>query len=129
LYPYVAIIEDFARLNSIDVRRHGESAQIALRHDDIVVTVTVPDSVLEWYVDVDDSAGSSIHDWCDYTGYDRTPVDQLAQDMADDIAQFLDRLSSRPLRVSRTSKKPTLEWFDAGVWSQAVPFVENSLSS
>jgi hypothetical protein len=42
------------------------------------IRVTVRDSTLERFVDVSDESGRNAHDWCNYTGYDNTPHDELA---------------------------------------------------
>jgi hypothetical protein len=38
-------------------------------------------------------------DWMDYRGYDDTPKEELEADMADHIAAFVDRVSTRELRL------------------------------
>jgi hypothetical protein len=100
----------------LTIQKHGVS-----------VKVLVPDSVLEWFADAEPlEGGSKVSDWCDYEGYDNTPVAELEHDMAEDIASFVNQLIERDLRYAVDSKRPTkavLEWSVDGQWKQALPFV------
>ncbi len=108
----------------------------------MIVRGRVSDDVLEWFVDVLEGDALVAQDWMDYEGYDDTPHEALAQSMTDDIAEFVEKLLQRDLRLVpgepglfeefarkylRRKKKPTrrkciLEWALDGAWEQAVPF-------
>lgn len=105
----------------------GESVVLSLRQTGLIVTVTVPLAVLEWFVDVSDcTSGARVQDWCDYEGYDSTPREELDRDMAEDLDEFVGQLLRRDLRIgSRERSRISLEWRDGGTWKQAVPLAEN----
>jgi len=98
-----------------------DSVALLHRRDEILVTVTVPRDVLEWFVEVSDEY-RSVSDWWDYKGYDDTPSDELEHAMATDLASFIDRLESRPLRVRGHKKALVLGWKARKKWKIAVPF-------
>jgi hypothetical protein len=103
------------------VVERAEAVQLHVRHDELEVVVTVPKAVREWFVEVTDTAtGTRAEDWCDYDGYDATPTERLDQDMADDVAHFVQTLLSSELRFEVASRAKLL-WKVANAWQQAVP--------
>ena len=95
------------------------------------ILVTVPKDVLEWKVNVTCTATSrKVSDWCDYCGYDDTPEEELAIDMAGDVRDFIRAVIDRPLRFRQQRRflKPKflLEWEQNGRWSSAVPLDDDS---
>lgn len=105
------------------VTREGEAVELSLRRSTLRVAVTVPATVLEWFVEASDrSSGASVQDWCDYEGYDSTPAAQLDRDMANDVETFVGRLLNSELRLDkRGSSNVVLEWKIGDVWEQAIP--------
>lgn len=85
--------------------------------------VTVVSEVLEWFLDVDDDAsGLRYRDWCDYTGYDKRPHDELAADMAGHLRAMLPVLAAGEFRivpdtVSWFCPLDRLEWRLRGEWT------------
>jgi hypothetical protein len=85
--------------------------------------VTVASEVLEWFLDVDDDAsGLRYRDWCDYTGYDKRPHDELAADMAGHLRAILPVLAAGEFRivpdtVSWFCPLDRLEWRLRGEWA------------
>ena len=121
-------IEAFDRLRQyegrpgVTVAPKGEALELTLVRGDIEVRVTVPENLLEWFVDAKPrGARSGASDWFDYEGYDETPFAALEQDMAEEMSAFVDQLIERDLRY--VEEKNVLEWSVDGQWQQAVPFV------
>lgn len=108
--------------NGLTVRQKGEAKAYEVARSDICVEVTVPDEVLEWYISVKLDGEKLTSDWCDYAGYDDTPVAELTKSMVDDISRFLELLISSRLRIESTGKRSTLDGFVNGEWVQIVPF-------
>jgi hypothetical protein len=111
------------------VHTKGEAVALSFHRAGLQVTVTVPISVLEWFVEASDrSSGASVEDWCDYEGYDSTPAEQLDREMADDVEKFVARLLRSELRIDkRGSSKVALEWKVGDAWEQAVPLMANAV--
>jgi len=106
-----------------ELRSHALTLTVS--KGDIRVSVVVPESVLEWFVDVERSeSGSRATDWVDYEGYgDDTDPEGT---MAEEVAYFVNQLIERNLRYTEDAKRPArgvLEWHVNGQWHQAVPFV------
>jgi len=124
------LIDKYRGNTDVSVYRSGEAHVIEFGRQNISVKVTVPDEVLEWFVDVHQSGQLVAQDWCDYCGYDQTPIEDLTRDMAEEVDQFLARLLATKLRVTQRDKtwifgrkKSILESLDGGGWRQAVPFL------
>ena len=78
---------------------HSWRIGIKLREDQIC-EVIVPHNVLEWYASVRilTEKKEIWSDWMDYEGYDDRPKEALAEDMARDINNFMDRVKSENYR-------------------------------
>src|SRR5262245_11812926 len=100
----------------------GAALTLTLVRNPVSITVTVPKTVREWFVDAVDEFGASASDWRDYDGYDGSLPEQLGRDMAADIATFLDALLVSELRLRPGSgpERCVLEWLVEGVWRQAL---------
>jgi len=103
-----------------------ESAlELVIRRHGLTISITVPNDVQEWFVDVEDShAGMKAHDWCDYGGYDSRTAEQQDRDMAEDLKSFVISVSTNPLRMRAADRKnanAVLEWQADGEWTRAVP--------
>jgi len=104
----------------------GASLALRVVRDGVAIRVTVASEPVEWYVDVEElSTRTRVHDWCDYLGYDDTPIAELERDMATEVLEFVDGLFLRKLRFVRRGRrgKSRLEWLVDGRWTQAVPFI------
>jgi hypothetical protein len=110
--------------DGVSVCPKGEAIVLSLSRPELLVVVTVPLEVLEWFVEASDPTnGSRVQDWCDYEGYDSTATEQLDRDMADDVEHFVDRLLRRELRLGkRGGDRISLEWKVGEAWRQAIPF-------
>jgi hypothetical protein len=103
------------------VAERGDAVQLHVRRNELEVVVTVPKAVREWFVEATDATtGARTEDWCDYDGYDSTSPDRLDQDMANDVALFVQRLLSSDLRLEAKGRAKLL-WKLSGSWQQAVP--------
>lgn len=120
----------------------GEARILDVKRAGLVVRVTVPMDVLEWFVDVHDGDTVVAHDWWDYEGYDDKPTEKLAGYMTRDIKEFVVKLLDRDIRlvdrgpgiiegaaskllkrdVKLFATKRNLEWLVEGSWEQALPF-------
>ncbi len=132
--PPVDAIRSFESAPGASLEEQAEAFELTVQRGSIYVLITVPKSVLEWFVDArEDSTARSTTDWCDYTGYDDTPESELAVDMADDLKLFVRRILQRPLRfVDRRGilrKRFALEWECNGRWEQAIPMAEQTLAA
>ena len=93
----------------------------------ISLSVLIPRGVLEWWVEVSDLAsGSKVEDWCDYTGYDATSAQTLAEEMRTDVLSFVENAVARPLRTVADGR--ILEWNVGGDWLQAVPLAPHDVN-
>lgn len=94
----------------------------------ISLYVLIPRDVLEWWVEVSDTAsGAMVEDWCDYAGYDATPARALSEDMRSDVLSFVESAVARPLRMVANGR--VLEWNVGGDWLQAVPLTAKDANS
>ncbi|MEM9403486.1 MAG: hypothetical protein AAGA44_13490 [Pseudomonadota bacterium] len=123
------LIDKYRREADVSVLRSGEAHVVALVRDSVSVDVIVPDNVLEWFVRVHQTGKLVAQDWCDYCGYDQTPIAESSRDMANDVDQFLKLVVESELRIKQREKtwilgrtKPVLQALYGGSWRQVVPF-------
>ena len=118
---------EFAERGGVVARPNGGALDLVVQKSGVRVSVSVPESALEWFANAElSSSGSMVSDWCDYEGYDNTPAVQLEYQMAEDVVSFVNKLIERDLRYavdSRRATKGVLEWLVDGQWQQALPFV------
>jgi hypothetical protein len=94
----------------------------------IWLSVLIPRTVLEWWVEVTDIAsGSIVEDWCDYAGYDASSAQALSEDMRTDVLSFVENAVARPLRTIADGR--ILEWNVGGDWLQAVPLAPHDVNA
>ncbi len=91
------------------------------KQSDLVVEVTVPHDVLEWFVTVRRDGTELWSDWMDYYAIDEHSKDlHLAR--ATDVEQFVQKISETTVRAvesrSLFSKRPTIQWLAAGTWTR-----------
>ena len=103
------VLEFYRAKPDVSVSQAGEAHSIVLSRPDFSIAITIPDKVLEWFVEVTQQDQVVATDWCDYAGYDDTPMPDLKRDMAQDIDRFVKSLLASELRVSRVGKKSILE--------------------
>lgn len=136
------VLDQFEGHPDVSLRVSGEARELDLTRNGVTVRVTVPDDVLEWFVDVLEGNALVAQGWMDYQGYDETPQEALAQSMTSDISEFLEKLLQRDLRLVLVKpgqveafvktylrgttklfrKRCILEWDVDGTWEQAMPF-------
>lgn len=134
------LLDRFDNKPNASVRICGQAKMLEAERADILVRVTVPRNVLEWYVDVLHANAIVEHGWCDYEGYDDTPREQLDQRMASDVEAFVASILTRDVRLVEASKsvmekfasrilkrevrlfavKQQLEWLVEGSWKPAL---------
>lgn len=94
----------------------------------ISLSVLIPRTVLEWWVEVSDTASAAtVEDWCDYAGYNATSAQALSEDMRADVLSFVENAVARPLRTVRDGR--VLEWNVGGHWLRAVPLAAQDANS
>lgn len=95
---------------------------------DVSLSVLIPRSVLEWWVEVNDRiSGKKFEDWCDYACYDAASAQDVAEDMRADVVRFIENVVARPLRIVANGR--ILEWNAGGDWFQAVPLLSDPESA
>jgi hypothetical protein len=123
-----ALISDLQRFEGhggVEISEGVEHVQLLIKRSDLSVSLTIPRTVLEWFVDVHDRDGVRlIQDWVDYAGYDATPESRLAEDMRREVSAFVKRLLDRNLRLTNGGRR--LEWQTGDRWLQAIPFVPDA---
>ena len=83
-------------------RPNGGALDLVVQKSGVRVSVSVPESALEWFANAElSSSGSMVSDWCDYEGYDNTPAVQLERQMAEDVVSFVNKLIERHLHLRR----------------------------
>jgi hypothetical protein len=123
-----ALISDLQRFvgqPGVALSEAAEHVKLRIERSGCAVSLVIPKSVLEFFVDVHDAAGvRRIQDWLDYAGYDATPESQLAEEMRAEVLTFVGRLLDRNLRFVPGGHN--LEWQTGDRWLQAVPFVPDA---
>jgi hypothetical protein len=104
----------------------GENAvELVMRRGGLIITITVPREIEEWYVDVEDpGTGLKARDWYDYAGYESGESKDFDFEMAEDLKSFIENLVERPLRMRDANPRRSrgvLEWQVEGTWTGAVP--------
>lgn len=124
-----ALISDLQRIageRGVKVFEADEHVELRLLRPEFSITLVVPKSVLEFFVDVHDPKGGLlIQDWLDYAGYDATAEQRLAEEMRAEVVTFVERLVQRNLRLV-CGHCSNLEWQTGERWLQAVPFVPDA---
>ncbi len=111
----------------VTVALQSEAVILLIRRDTLEVTVTVPTTVREWFVEANDSANDArVEDWCDYDGYDASSLAEIEHNMATEVLYFVERLLSRELRLGVDERGRTkLIWKVENSWLQALPIYGN----
>jgi hypothetical protein len=118
----ISDLQRFANHPGVTISEAAEDVQLRIERPGLSVSLVIPKSVLEFFVDVHDAGGARlIQDWLDYAGYDETPESQLAEEMRAEVLTFIGRLVQRELRLARGGR--CLEWQSGERWVQAVPYV------
>jgi hypothetical protein len=119
LRSYVRMIQDCSVIDN------QNAIEFLIRRGGVTVSITLPNDVQEWFVDVGDSTtGAKARDWYDYSGYDQRGSEELDRDMAQDLRAFVENVLKNPLRmriVDREKAHAILEWQVDGAWKAAVP--------
>ena len=78
-----------------------------------VCEAMIPFDVLEWFASVKrtEDEREVWSDWMDYRGYDDSPDEKLEADMAEDIAAFVERVTTSELRLPLS------------IWKEAEPLL------
>jgi hypothetical protein len=122
-HPLLAVRE-FCGLEGVSMDDKPQSVVARIERAGLVIFVTVPKTVLEWFAEARQRELET-SDWCDYAGYDSTPLETLSVQMAGDLRRFLHRLTTRELRLvsgETNRQKPRLEWLVGFEWEPAIPF-------
>lgn len=112
---------------------HLNSARILkFNKSEVLVEVTVPEDVLEWFIDAKTENGqSTLEWWCEYEGYDKASREELVNRMSSDIDTIVRGLLVRDIRITAIPKsflskclfQPTrynLEWLHDRNWEVAL---------
>lgn len=79
------------------------------KNDDLIVEITIPKEVCEWYVSIFRKEQKVFTDWLDYYG---DSEENLIKDMCKDLKDFIIGISNRKIRISANK----LEWENEGKW-------------
>jgi len=114
-----------AKIENSCVIEGQNAVDLVMRRADLIITITVPREIEEWYVDVQDpGTGLNAQDWYDYAGYESGGSQDLDREMADDLKSFIENLVGRPVRMRGAkagNSRGILEWQVGGAWTGAVP--------
>ncbi|WP_426116476.1 hypothetical protein [Massilia sp. PWRC2] len=87
----------------------------------LLIEVTVPYEVLEWFVDAKDDCGTFWSEWADYYRVHGEKKQQLVTEMTCDVERFVTILANSEIRVSldQTKSKKIVELKVGGSWRGA----------
>jgi len=108
--------------NGVELVEKAEGSILRIsKPAEIVFDVTIPDAVLEWFVDVRDSSGSVWSEWADYYPINKETKDQLLLNMESDIERFVTVLLKSEVRVLYNPAKAgkEVELAIRGSWRRA----------
>ena len=120
------VLRTFAsKVAECNVVEQQNAIELVVRRNGLVITITVPHEVFEWFVDVEDrAAGLKAHDWYDYARYESGRASNFDREMAADLRSFIENIAERPLRMIDADPRKSsgvLEWQQDGTWAAAVP--------
>lgn len=102
--------------------------ELRLQRAGLMIVITLPNDVPEWFVDVEDFGTSlKFHDWYDYAGYERSTVEQTDRDIAADLRLLVRHMLENPLRVRAVRQRGTkavLESQVNGAWKHIVSRIQ-----
>lgn len=139
---YHEILQQFKADPNAKLLIFNEYSVLEITRCGLTIQITVPKTVLEWFVEVFEDDAVTVQDWWDYEGYDKTPRDKLHNSMHSDIKEFVTSLLTRNIRLASCNQmrleksvsklknllgipseiRKTLEWEHDGAWQQALPF-------
>jgi hypothetical protein len=82
----------------------------------LLFKVTVPTTVLEWFVDAHDDSGVIWSEWAEHYPIDGETREQLAAEMASELERFVTMLVASEVRVSGNK---VIEFRASDVWERA----------
>jgi hypothetical protein len=88
--------------------------------DCLLFKVTVPDKVLEWFVEAFEDGESIWADWAEYYPLDNETSAQLMTDMASDVERCVTVLAKSEFRISheKAASKRFIEFEIEGTWQR-----------
>ena len=98
-------VERFKGRPGVVIGTRGAARILEISRCGLILRITVPDEVLEWFVEVVDGGAAIAEDWCDYEGYDDLPRSELAQTMVNEVHEFVSSLLERDLRVTMLGRR------------------------
>jgi len=115
----LGFIEALRRDARVSVSDAEEAWAVRIPKSELVIEVTIPRDVLEWFVTATDSDGHELwRDWTDYNATSGETREQLAAVMERDLRWFMEQAATQTVRVSRSGGRNTLEWQVGGGWRQ-----------
>lgn len=114
-------IERVRRDARVVVEDHANAWRVTIRAEPVGIAVTVPHTVLEWFVDAVDAGTREPvwRDWVDHYDVDGSSArEALEEEMAASLDTCVTRLLEARLRIaaedSSSRRKVTLEWSAGG---------------
>ncbi len=93
------IVSELRCRPDVGIADEMNSWRACVSRGDILIEVTIPHAVLEWYAKATSRKEKRElwADWMDYEGYDSRAKPELEDEMAQDILAFINRVSKGPL--------------------------------
>lgn len=102
-----SLLEPYLTENCVTISRGGDATKVQIfKTDRILIDLTIPDEVLEWFVSViDQSSGDElIYDWLEYYQTEGETDEQLEAMMLKDISSLLEDIVNVPVRIQETTR-------------------------
>jgi hypothetical protein len=97
------IFDHLSKLNNVEYRiddRHTQFIELKTTKG-LIIQITIPNGIFEWYVDVFDSKRNKLHsDWTDHYS---EPIDVLIKERQNDIEEFINEILKGNLHFEKTS--------------------------
>jgi hypothetical protein len=116
--------EIVSKLKSIPLISVSEAPNAAIirivKNDSFSFEITIPGSVLEWFVAIHENGKEIWTDWADYVPINNEPYSELKEWMQADIINFVQTAVKYQLRKVASKHlfgtKDAFEWFIDGNW-------------
>jgi hypothetical protein len=106
---------------ALPLSRQREASVVTIeKPNGLALVVTVPDSVLEWFVTANEFGKEIWSDWVDYYACEGETTQVLKESMATEVSTYIGALATSEFRLSPVStsgrKSRNLEWYRHGTW-------------
>jgi hypothetical protein len=106
---------------ALPLSRQREASVVTIeKPNGLALVVTVPDSVLEWFVTANECGKEIWSDWVDYYACEGETRQVLEESMATEVSNYIGALAASEFRLSPAStsgrRSCNLEWHRHGTW-------------